>query len=251
VTIRARQPRSTGWPLLSPETACPSNGAGDGESRRDHGRRLQRQPDDDWSADGRRIWLKTRLVDGAPHGVVPAPSGAEAAPHPTEMISDDITASSTLSGRWCLCERLPTTNATWWWRRSSRSRANICCAHPGRRGAHAIGAIGDRIDPHLYMSEIRTVAADALWLSSSYGYDCVAIHFNWKREPEAVQAITAEIEDLLLPLGARPHWGKVMHTRSARLAPLYPRMQAFRELAQSYDPEGKFRNDFLDAHIFG
>jgi len=86
-------------------------------------------------------------------------------------------------------------------------------------------AIGDRIDPHLYMSEIRTVAADALWLSSSYGYDCVAIHFTWKREPEACAAITAEIEDLLLPLGARPHWAGDAHAL-CRLAPLYPRMQA-------------------------
>ena len=45
-----------------------------------------------------------------------------------------------------------------------------------------------------------------------------AIHFTWKPDPVAVDAITAEIEALLLPLGARPHWGKLMH------APLYPRL---------------------------
>jgi alditol oxidase len=56
---------------------------------------------------------------------------------------------------------------------------------------------------------------------------------------------------MLLPLGARPHWGKIMHGRAEQLAPLYPKLPAFRELARRYDPVGKFRNDFLDLHVFG
>jgi alditol oxidase len=66
-----------------------------------------------------------------------------------------------------------------------------------------------------------------------------------------VAALTAEIEEMLLPLGARPHWGKIMHARAAELEPLYPKLPAFRNLARSYDPSGKFRNDFLDAHVLG
>ena len=112
-------------------------------------------------------------------------------------------------------------------------------------------AIGDRIDRHLYVTEIRSMAADTLWLSPSYGHDSVAIHFTWKRESDAVHAITTEIEDLLLPLGARPHWGKLVHARADRLALQYPRMPAFCDLARSYDPGGKFRNEYLDAHVFG
>jgi alditol oxidase len=58
-------------------------------------------------------------------------------------------------------------------------------------------------------------------------------------------------ERLSLPLGARPHWGKIMHARADQLAPLYLKLPAFRELARSYDPDRKFRNKFLDEHMFG
>jgi hypothetical protein len=37
---------------------------------------------------------------------------------------------------------------------------------------------------------------------------------------------------MLLPLGARPHWGKIMHARAAELAPLYPKLPAFRDLSR-------------------
>jgi alditol oxidase len=93
------------------------------------------------------------------------------------------------------------------------------------------------------------MTGDGLWLSPSFGEDRVAIHFSWLREPDAVAALTAEIEAMLLPLGARPHWGKIMHARAAELAPLYPKLPAFRDLARSYDPNGKFRNSFLNAHV--
>jgi alditol oxidase len=109
--------------------------------------------------------------------------------------------------------------------------------------------IGDRIDRHLWATEIRSMTGDGLWLSPSFGEDRVAIHFSWLREPDAVAALTAEIEAMLLPLGARPHWGKIMHARAAELTPLYPKLPAFRDLARSYDPNGKLRNAFLDAHV--
>jgi alditol oxidase len=112
-------------------------------------------------------------------------------------------------------------------------------------------AIGDRIDPHLLATEIRSMTGDTLWLSPSYGYDSIGIHFSWNGPPDAVNRMTAEIEDMLLPLGARPHWGKIMHARAEQLMPLYPKLSEFRKLACSYDPGGKFRNDFLDLHVFG
>ena len=64
-------------------------------------------------------------------------------------------------------------------------------------------AIGHRIDPLLYVTrEIRTMAGDALWLSPAYGGGTSRIHFTWKREPRAVHVLSAEIEDMLLPLRA-------------------------------------------------
>jgi xylitol oxidase len=112
-------------------------------------------------------------------------------------------------------------------------------------------SIGDRIDDHLWTTEIRSMAGDGLWLSPAHGEDRVSIHFSWRREPDVVQAMTAEIEAMLLPLGARPHWGKIFHSGAEQLAPLYPKLSAFRELARSCDPGGKFRNEFLELHLFG
>ena len=62
--------------------------------------------------------------------------------------------------------------------------------------------------------------------------------------------MTAEIESLPLSTGGRPHWGKIMHVPAARLDALYPKMADFRQLARARDPEGKFRNEFLERHVF-
>ena len=72
----------------------------------------------------------------------------------------------------------------------------------------AIAAIRDQIAPILHVSEIRTVAADSLWLSPAYGKDVTCIHFTWKKNWPAVKALLPTIEETLRPFGAMPHWGK-------------------------------------------
>jgi xylitol oxidase len=109
----------------------------------------------------------------------------------------------------------------------------------------AVEELRDRITPHLFISELRTVAADDLWLSMAYARDSLAIHFTWKPEPEPVFALLALIEAQLAPFAARPHWGKLFTLPAAQLQPLYPRLSAFRELASQLDPQGRLRNDFL------
>ena len=54
------------------------------------------------------------------------------------------------------------------------------------------------------------------------------------------------IEAALLPLGARPHWGKCFVATADDLEPLYPRWEDFRALRAGADPGGKFGNAFLD-----
>ena len=46
-------------------------------------------------------------------------------------------------------------------------------------------------------------------MSPQYGRDTIAIHFTWVPDQAAVTAALAEVEAALLPLGARPHWGKL------------------------------------------
>lgn len=120
---------------------------------------------------------------------------------------------------------------------------------PRARALEAIAAVrrlGRRIAPLLQSGELRTVAADDLWLSSSYGHGAVAFHFTWVRDVDAVYAVLPDIEAALLPLGARPHWGKCFVTSAADLRRLYPRMADFVALRDRVDPERKFGNAFLE-----
>ncbi|GAA3884015.1 D-arabinono-1,4-lactone oxidase [Streptomyces sedi] len=99
----------------------------------------------------------------------------------------------------------------------------------------------------LQTAEIRTIAADDLWLSPTGGRDSTAVHFTWVKDVETVLPVLAEVESRLLPLGARPHWGKVTAATPAAVAACYPRLADFRRLAESLDPEGRFRNAYLDG----
>jgi xylitol oxidase len=101
----------------------------------------------------------------------------------------------------------------------------------------------------LLISEVRTVAADDLWMSPSYQRDTVALHFTWIDNIAAVTQAAAAIEDRLGPLGARPHWGKLFTMPAAAVNARYERSPDFRALLGRVDPAGKFRNDFIDQYF--
>jgi xylitol oxidase len=113
----------------------------------------------------------------------------------------------------------------------------------------AVRELGARIAPVLLITEVRTMSADQLWLSGAYDTDAVGIHFTWKKLPTEVGELLPDIEAVLLPLGARPHWGKVFAAGVDQLAPLYPRFDDFRALVAKYDPNGLFGNNFLSRKL--
>jgi xylitol oxidase len=113
----------------------------------------------------------------------------------------------------------------------------------------AVRELGARIAPLLLITEVRTMSADQLWLSGAYDTDAVGIHFTWKKLPTEVGELLPDIEAVLLPLGARPHWGKVFAAGVDQLAPLYPRFDDFRALVAKYDPNGLFGNNFLSRKL--
>lgn len=120
---------------------------------------------------------------------------------------------------------------------------------PVRHAAAAMEALrglGHRLAPILLTSEIRTVAADELWLSPFQGGDRVALHFTWQPEQDEVRALLPVMEERLAPFGVRPHWGKLFHQASD-----YPHLADFRALATELDPDGKFRSPFVRRHVFG
>ena len=111
----------------------------------------------------------------------------------------------------------------------------------------ALAGIGDLIAAVLQISEIRAVAADGLWLSTAYARDSVAFHFTWSPDAAAVAPVLAAVEERLMPLGARPHWGKVFSASPETVIGLYEHADDFRRLMARHDPDGVFRNPFLDA----
>ena len=107
--------------------------------------------------------------------------------------------------------------------------------------------ISDRIASVLHVSELRTVDADALWLSPSYQRDSVAIHFTWISSFEKVAPVMREVETRLAPFAPRPHWGKLFGIPVAELRASYPRFADFVAMVDEYDPTGTFSNPWLDS----
>ncbi|MFJ4028818.1 D-arabinono-1,4-lactone oxidase [Paenarthrobacter sp. NPDC089989] len=111
----------------------------------------------------------------------------------------------------------------------------------------AVRALADKLAPLLFISEIRTIAADEFWLSPFYRQQSVALHFTWKPLQAEVEAVLPELESALAPFGSRPHWGKLFTPGLYNFAALYPRFEDFRALVHANDPSGKFRNGLLES----
>jgi alditol oxidase len=110
----------------------------------------------------------------------------------------------------------------------------------------ALAAIAPSIAPVLLISEVRSVAADDVWLSPAYGRDAVAFHFTWRKDPSAVLDALSEIERQIRPFDARPHWGKVHRFSPEQLFQAYPQLPSYQDQRRRIDPSGVFSNTFLD-----
>lgn len=115
----------------------------------------------------------------------------------------------------------------------------------------AVRRIGAVLRPLIQVSEIRTIAADTLWMSPQYRQDTIAIHFTWRPEQEAVERALVVVERALAPFAARPHWGKLFMARAETIGPLYGRLNDFAALLDRVDPRRAFRNDWLEARVLG
>ncbi|WP_433126274.1 FAD-binding protein [Micromonospora sp. CA-240977] len=113
----------------------------------------------------------------------------------------------------------------------------------------ALDEVAHLIAPVLLVCELRTVAADELWLSPNHERDSFVVHFTWIDDTEAVLPVVAAVEARLAPFAPRPHWGKVFVTDPAELADRYPRYADFAGLLPRLDPTGKFRTDLLDRYF--
>jgi xylitol oxidase len=126
----------------------------------------------------------------------------------------------------------------------------------GRGNAvEAIRALKDQISemvrPYIFAAEVRSVAADDLWLSTAYQRDTVCLHYATRADLDMPNQVIPAIERTLAPFEPRPHWGKLFAATAEELAPRYPRMGDFRALADRLDPRRAFRSEFLTEKVFG
>ncbi|MGA9277541.1 FAD-binding protein [Ilumatobacter sp.] len=112
----------------------------------------------------------------------------------------------------------------------------------------AIRTIGPLLDDVLLVSEIRTIAADDLWMSPCHGRDSTAFHFTWRRDPGAVEQAVDQVAAVLEPFGARPHWGKVFPS-SWRPGERYERWGDFLNLRDRLDPQRRMTTPWFERHL--
>jgi xylitol oxidase len=200
------------------------------------------------------VWVKRRAADGDWRpgaewfGATPAPRDR----HPiVSMSAASCTAQMGVPGpAW---ERLPHFRPDH--PPSSKGRERHSEYFINRRRAveaiRSLCSIGERIAKALQISEIRTVLPDQLWMSTAYDRDCVCLHFTWTDNDDDVASAIPIVEAVLKPFAPRPHWGKMHRLSPEEVAAQYPRIGDFRDLCRRHDPEGKFRNPYLDTYVFG
>ena len=113
----------------------------------------------------------------------------------------------------------------------------------------AVESLSDRMAPFLTACEVRTVAADLLWLSPNYRRDSLGIHFSWQARPSEIARFLPVLEKALAPYDPIPHWGKLFAMAPVAVQGCYERLADFRALLAEFDPEGKFRNPFVAQYI--
>ncbi len=198
-----------------------------------------------------QVWLKRLVSEGEPE---PRWRGAHRADGPRHMTPgvppEHTTEQGGVPGPWH--QRLPHFRPEFAPSFGDELQSEYLVAREHADAAlGALYAIAGRITPVLHGCEIRSVAADELWLSSVYRQDSVALHFTWVADTAAVTPVVAAIEQVLDPFAARPHWGKVFTTEPATVRERFPRLADAAAVLRGHDPTGTFRNAMIDRYLPG
>ena len=205
----------------------------------------------DWSRPGvlDSVWVKSRVDGPLVDGTRWSAHSATTAQHPIPG-HDPAPATEQLGRPGAWHERLPHFRAEH--TPSSGAEQQSEYLLPRAAGPAAVEALRTvDLGGALQVCEIRTVAADDLWLSPCAGRDTVGIHFTWIDDDRAVDRAVAAVEDALAGFDPRPHWAKVFGSVAGTgLARHYPRLPEFRQLIDQHDPTHKFGNDFLEQYVY-
>ncbi|WP_432136970.1 MULTISPECIES: FAD-binding protein [unclassified Streptomyces] len=198
----------------------------------------------DWREPGfRQVWLKRRTDQPLRDFPWAVPATERLHPVPG-MPARNCTEQFGVAGPWH--ERLPHFRADFTPSNGRELQSEYLMARSTAVDMlDAIGGIRETVAPVLQTCEVRTVAADEQWLSPAHGRDSVAVHFTWVADTEAVLPVVRELEAVLAPFGARPHWGKVFEMPAAVVRGLYARCDDYAAVVRELDPAGKFTNAFV------
>lgn len=193
-----------------------------------------------------QVWLKALETEAALPDLFGA-TPATVAMHPLpDMSAENCTEQLDVAGKWL--DRLPHFRHEFTPSNGEELQSEFLLPLDQASAAlSAVRGLADKLTPLLFISEIRTIAADEFWLSPFFKQQSVALHFTWKPMQPEVEAVLPELEEALRPFGSRPHWGKLFTPEQYDFSALYPRFDDFRALAQANDPIGKFRNGLLDS----
>ena len=200
-----------------------------------------------------QVWIKRRVDPKKPYAWPQEFYNAKRATqnlHPiTGHSAESCTEQLGIRGPWY--ERLPHFRMNFTPSSGAELQTEYFVAREhGYEAIRAVEQLRDDITPHLFVTELRTIESDSLWVSMAYQRSSLAIHFTWKPEWPAVQKILPLIEAKLAPFEPRPHWAKLFTLPPATLQSRYAKLADFKALLQKHDPEGKFRNAFLESNLY-
>ena len=206
-----------------------------------------------WAGTVDQVWVKTRVGDGPepPRDDLFGAAAATVDRHPIiELDPVNCTPQLGRPGLWS--DRLPHFRMGFTPSSGAELQSEyLLPRHHAATAIRAVHALAELVRPVLQVSELRTVAADRLWMSPQYHQDTLAIHFTWHPDQPGVERALLQLEAALAPCRARPHWGKVFLADASAIAPLYPRLADFRGLVERLDPRAAFRNPWLERHVLG
>lgn len=204
-----------------------------------------------WGDTTDQVWVKSR-VSGAAEEVRDDLFGALAATtdrHPILGI-DPVNCTPQLGNPGAWSDRLPHFLMGFTPSNGDEIQSEFIVARRHAVAAvEALRAIAAELRPLVQVTELRTIAADRLWMSPQYLQDSLAIHFTWISDQAEVERVLVDVEAALAPFEPRPHWGKVFLAGAATIGTRYERLSDFAALAQRLDPRGAFRNDWLSTHV--
>jgi xylitol oxidase len=209
----------------------------------------------DWQGEAvEQVWIKSRVGAGAGFAAKPDFFGARAARKNMHPIShlDAVNCTEQMGLAGPSYDRLP--HFRMGFTPASGAELQVEYFVPSEHAVKVVKLLsqwGDRLAPLLMVSEVRTVAADDLWMSPFYRQPCVSFHFSFEKDWPALKQLLPGLEAALAPFSPRPHWGKMFTMPPAAVQARYPKLAAFRDLLDAHDPKGKFRNAFVERHVFG